>query len=150
MIHHRSLPTVGLQKTRVIQNFCLRFCERASIRSPPDNHLCPNFFSDRGIYDAEIILGRIQGGTEPMWPRFFCTRLRSGMGGNSLAFYLPSSIGLPQLNVRNTITLELHERACWPEIYLDHGGAHPRALKCFSSFFVFFCLVFIFFQTKSK
>ena len=31
-------------------------------------------------------------------------------------FYLPSSIGLLMLNFRNTTTLGLHERACWPDL----------------------------------
>ena len=48
MIEHRSLPIVRLQETRVIQIFGSRFCERASIRSPPGNHLCPTFFSRSG------------------------------------------------------------------------------------------------------
>ena len=80
MIEHRSLPIVRLQETRVIQIICSRLYKRASIRSPPGNHLCPTLFSDRGIYDAAIILGRIRGGTEPMWSKFFCTRLTIGYG----------------------------------------------------------------------
>ena len=55
MIEHRGLPIVRLQDTRMIQIFCSRLYERASIRSPPRNYLCPTFLSDRGIYDAEII-----------------------------------------------------------------------------------------------
>ena len=46
--------------------------------------------------------------------------LASESGGtdtNSLALQLRSSIGLLELNFRNPIMLELHDRACWPNIY---------------------------------
>ena len=74
----------------------------------------------------------------------FVRVLRSSIGGtNSLAFYLPSSIYLLKLNFRNVITLELHERACWPEFYLDYGRAHFVLLHLKHVFFcVFFLLVF--------
>ena len=146
MTKHRSPPIVRLQETRTIQIFCSRFCEQASICSPPGNHLCPTFFFDRGIYDAAIILGRIQGGTEPTWSRFFVRVLRLGMEGNSLAFYLPPSIGLLKLHFRKPITLELHERARWLECYLDYGLGSFVLLHlkrvCFCVLCVFFLLVF--------
>ena len=91
MIEHRSLPIVRFQETRMIQIFCSRFCERASIRSPPGGTISAQlFFSGPGIYDATIILGRIQRGTEPMWSRFFCTRLTIGHGKQFARF--PSTV----------------------------------------------------------
>ena len=55
-------------------------------------------------------------------PKFSVRVLRLSMGStNLLTLYLPSSIGLLKPNFRNAITLELHERACWPESYLDYG-----------------------------
>ena len=64
-IRHRCYSSVRLQGTSVTHNFCSRW--RASIN--PFACRGPSlliFFSDRGIYDASIILGRIPGGTEPM------------------------------------------------------------------------------------
>ena len=140
MIEHRSLPVVRFQETRVIQIFCSRFCERALIRSPPGNHLCPTFFFPTGGYSTQrSFWAESRAELNQCDPDLFVRVLRSGMEGNSLAFYLPSSIGLLQLNFRNAITLELHERACWPEFPLNREGAHPRALKRFSPFSVF-CL----------
>ena len=75
--------------------------------------------------------------------------LRSSMGGiNSLAFYLPSSIGLLKLNFRNAITLELHERACWPEFYMDYAFCALALETCF--FCVFFSLHIFFWGGGSR
>ena len=128
MIEHRSLPIVRLQETRLIQIFCSRFSKRASIRSPPGNHLCPTFFSDRGIYDAAIILGRIQDVTEPIWSIFFCTRLTIEHG-RQFACVLSTVEHQP-----TPAQISKRDHA------LDHGGAHPRALKRF--FFSFFSFLF--------
>ena len=85
---------------------------RASINPPaPMEPSMPHIFSDRGIFDAAIILGQTQAELNQCGPDFYVRVLRSSMGSNSLAFYLPPSIGLLKLNFRNAITLELHERS---------------------------------------
>ena len=148
MIEHWGLPNVRLQKARVFQIFCSRFCERSSIRTPPGNHLCPTFFSDRGIYDAAIIWGRIPGGTEPMWSRFFCMRLAIEHGRH-FARLLPTVEHRPtpaQFSGRD------HARATRASLLAGNlpgpRETHPRALKrfyYFSFFFACFCIFCIFF-----
>ena len=135
MIEHRSLPIVRLQETRVIQIFCSRFCERASIRSPLGNHLCPTLFSDRGIYAAAIILRRILGGTEPMWSRFFCTRLTIEHGRQfarllSIVEHRPTPAQFSERdNARAARASLLAGNSPGPR------EVHPRALKRFFLFF---------------
>ena len=152
MIEHRSLPIDRLQETHVIQIFCSRFCERASIRSPQGTISAQPFSSDRGIYDAAIILGRIPGGTKPMWSRFLCTRLTIEHGRQfarllSTVDHRPSAT---QLSERD------HARATRASLLAGispgHGGPHPRALKYFSpfSFFISFFVLFFIFLTKLK
>ena len=143
MIKHRSLPVVSLQETRVIQIFCSRFCERASIRSPQGTISAQPFFSDREVYDAAIILGRVPGGTEPIWSRVFCTRLTIDHG-RQFAHLLSTVEHRPtpaQFSERD------HARATRASLLAGNSPglreAHPRTLRRFSSFSFFFCLVFV-------
>ena len=143
MIEHRSLPIVRLQKTRMVQIFCSRFCERASIRSPPGEPSLPNFFSDRRIYDAAIILSRIQGGTEPMWSRVFCTRLTIEHG-RQFARLLPIVEHRPtpaQLSERG------HARATQASLLagISPGPRRSASARLETFFFVFRCCFFALF-----
>ena len=47
-IRHRCYSSVCLQGISVTQNFCSRFCEQASIRSPAEDHLYSFFFPTGG------------------------------------------------------------------------------------------------------
>ena len=79
------------------------------------------FFSTRGYTTRRLFWAGSRAELNQCGPDFSVRGLGLNMAGIPLAFYLPSSIGLLQLNFRNAITLELHERACWPEIHPDHG-----------------------------
>ena len=149
-IRHRCYSSVRLQGTNVTQKLCSHFWGQASIRSPAEGHLYSFvFFPDRGIYDAAIILGRIQGGTEPMWSRCFCTRLTIGHGRQFAHF--PSTVEHRPTQVQ--FSERDHARATRASLLAGMLPGLRMSALCalhlkrvyFCVFCAFFLLVFLFF-----
>ena len=146
-IRHRCYSSVRLQETSVSQNFCSHFCEQASIRSPAgDNLYSFFFFPTRRYMTQRSFWAGSRAELNQCGPDFSVRVLRSGMGGNSLAFYLPSSIG-PLSSIfgtrsRSSYTSELAGRnATWTT---DERTLRFALETCLCVFCVFFLLVFCF------
>ena len=132
-------------------DFLFAFLRAGITPLAPREPSLPNpFVFGHGIYDAAIILGRIPGGTEPMWSRSLRTRLTIEHG-KQFARLLSTVEHRPtpaQLSERD------HARATRASLLAGNSPgpreAHPRALKVFFLFRFFVCLVLVFKENKSK
>ena len=134
-------PFACKEPVRPRTSVCVFASKHQSVRL--QGTISTHFFHYRGI-NAAILLGQIPGGTEPMWSRFFCTRLKIKHGRHFARLLSTAEHRLTQAQFSERD----HIRATRASLLVGNSPgpreAHPRALKhfsYFSFFFAWFCLL---------